>query len=213
MIPLELPRLRNCEAALKKKMELPDLNIRSSRGWTSSFSGWWGSNCRRGCRAARWRWAVALVSNQSVNAFSMPGGGLVVYTGVLVKLQPTDDELAALLATLVAQVLLDQQREVAVRQMAFVAAAQAVGAPATGPDASLPASMSQFAIAPIRRRQVLQADALAAQLLGKLGIPVSAQISLIEKTMANFAPQADGPFNTFPDLAERLAPLRTGMAR
>jgi predicted Zn-dependent protease len=45
--------------------------------------------------ANQWIWTV-LNDNKVVNAFVMPGGGVVVYTGLL-RVAKTDDELAAVL--------------------------------------------------------------------------------------------------------------------
>src|SRR5215217_9660282 len=45
-------------------------------------------------RARGWRWEVNLIGSQSINAFCMPGGKIAVFTGLIDKLQLTDDELA-----------------------------------------------------------------------------------------------------------------------
>ena len=47
--------------------------------------------------AASWKWEVHVLSSDEVNAWCMPGGKIAVYTGLLNKIKPTDDELAAVL--------------------------------------------------------------------------------------------------------------------
>src|ERR1041384_1428420 len=47
--------------------------------------------------AAKWPWEVHVISLDEVNAWCMPGGKMAVYTGLINKLNATDDELAAVM--------------------------------------------------------------------------------------------------------------------
>ena len=47
--------------------------------------------------APRWNWEVNVITSPEVNAWCMPGGKIAVYSGLLTKLEPTDEELAAVL--------------------------------------------------------------------------------------------------------------------
>src|SRR5678809_217071 len=47
--------------------------------------------------AAKWPWEVHVISVDDVNAWCMPHGKMAVYTGLIQKLNITDDELAAVM--------------------------------------------------------------------------------------------------------------------
>jgi Zn-dependent protease with chaperone function len=66
---------------------------------------------RWNARARQWRWEVNLIGSQQVNAFCMPGGKIAVFTGLLDKLQLSDDEVAMVLGHEMAHALREHARE------------------------------------------------------------------------------------------------------
>jgi len=53
-----------------------------------------------------WKWSMKVIDDpKTVNAWSMAGGRMALYTGLVEKIKPTDDELAQVLAHEIAHAL------------------------------------------------------------------------------------------------------------
>ena len=52
-------------------------------------------------RAKDWRWEVNLIGSKQINAFCMPGGKIVFYSGILDQLKLTDDDFKTIQPTLI----------------------------------------------------------------------------------------------------------------
>jgi predicted Zn-dependent protease len=159
--------------------------------------------------SANWKWEVHVLNDPSVNAWCMPGGKMAVYTGLLQKLNPTDDELAQVLGHEISHALLQHGRERMSRAVA-TNAALAIGSVASGVNLSGLENVAMVALElPNSRTAETEADRLGIEIAARAGFNPNAAVSLWQK-MAKASGGGDGPewLSTHPSDERRIANLQ-----
>ncbi len=167
--------------------------------------------------APQWKWETNVIESDQVNAWAMPGGKIAVYSGIIEKLNLTDDELAAIMGHEIAHVLREHGRERASRantaSLALEVLASLSGAAPTTKQLASAATDIAFNL-PNSRLQEREADRIGVELAARAGYDPSAAVSLWQKMAkvggSNRAPEF---LSTHPSPEDRTEDLRALSAR
>src|SRR5262245_19586539 len=162
--------------------------------------------------ALKWPWDVHVISIDEVNAWCMPAGKMAVYTGLIQKLNATDDELAAVMGHEIAHALREHSREQISRQMGTQLGIGLVGSlfgigelgqSIAGQVANVTLNL------PNSRQAETEADRIGIELAARAGYNPQAAITLWEK-MGKVAGGGQPPkwLSTHPPHEERINDLR-----
>ena len=143
-------------------------------------------------RARQWKWEVNLVGSNQINAFCMPGGKIVFYTGILKTLELTDDEVAMVMGHEIAHALREHARERIGKSTVTTGAARLGGALLSGwlgiPSGVMDIAAQQGAnllTLKFGREDESEADLVGMELAARAGYDPRAGVSLWQKMAAN----------------------------
>ncbi len=132
-------------------------------------------------RAKDWKWEINVLDSPQINAFCMPGGKIAVFTGILNKLQLTDDEAALVMGHEIGHALYEHARARAGKQMAL-GAGRAVAGLIFGQLGDLVgAGAGSLASLRFSRGDELQADLIGLELAARAGYDPRAGVTLWQK--------------------------------
>lgn len=162
--------------------------------------------------APKWQWEAHVISMDEVNAWCMPGGKMAVYTGLIQKLQATDDELAAVMGHEISHALREHSREAISRQMGTQMAVGIAGAlfgiGELGQNLGNMVANVTLNL-PNSRTNETEADRIGVELAARAGYNPHAAITLWEK-MAKLNSSGQPPkfLSTHPSNEDRIKDLR-----
>jgi predicted Zn-dependent protease len=166
--------------------------------------------------APAWNWQFNVQKTEELNAYCMPGGRIMVYSGLIDKLDLSDAELATVLGHEIAHALREHTRERVSRayaqQLVLSGAAAITGA---GEGATSLASMVAdvtFQL-PFSREQESEADDIGLELMARAGYDPHAALTLWNKMAA--AEQSGTPkfLSTHPAPKERIKDIEKNLPR
>jgi predicted Zn-dependent protease len=160
--------------------------------------------------AQRWNWEVNVLSSPDVNAWCMPGGKTAVYTGLIEKLDVTDDELAAVMGHEMAHALREHARERASEQMVasgvISVGTALLGLGDLGQKGAEYAYMGLLGL-PNSRRHETEADRIGIELAARAGYDPRAAITLWQKMGKAAGSEPPKFLSTHPSSTDRLNDL------
>jgi predicted Zn-dependent protease len=166
--------------------------------------------------AVSWKWDINVQTSKQMNAYCMPGGKIMVYTGLIEQLKTTDAELATVIGHEIAHALREHSREAVSRAYAEQLGLGALGA-LTGmgeSTAKMVGMVSQVTFSlPRGRLQETEADQIGLELMARAGYDPKAAISLWQKMAA--ANQGAPPqfLSTHPSSSTRISDLQALQAK
>lgn len=167
-------------------------------------------------RARSWHWEVNLIGSKQINAWCMPGGKIAFYTGILDKLQLSDDEVAMVMGHEMAHALREHARERLAKTQAtglgLSIAAQLFGLGQLG-DAAANLG-TQLLSLKFSRSDESEADLVGLEIAARGGFRPEASVSLWRKMLAANG-SGGGPsfLSTHPSGPDRIQSLEANLPK
>ena len=161
--------------------------------------------------APRWQWEVNLITSDEINAFCMPGGKIMFYTGLIRKLSLSDDEIAVVMGHEIAHALREHSRE----QVSQAVAAQTAISIGTqllglGDGASQITGAAYEALVATRfsRSHENEADRIGLELMARAGYNPQAGVTLWQKMTSSGSAGGGDFLSSHPSDSSRVAQIQ-----
>jgi predicted Zn-dependent protease len=167
--------------------------------------------------AAAWNWQFNIQKTKDVNAYCMPGGRIMVYSGLIETLDVSDAELATVLAHEVAHALREHTRERVSRayaqQLVLSGAAAVTGVSEGAANIANMVAQVTFQL-PFSREQESEADQVGLELMARAGYDPRAAVTLWNK-MASIEGAGGQPkfLSTHPAPKDRIKDIEKSLPR
>lgn len=168
--------------------------------------------------ALNWKWAINVQESKEINAYCMAGGKIMVYTGLLDQIKPTDDELAAVMGHEMAHALREHSREqmseAYAQQIGLLGLAAVVGITSkdsnkAGTALALGSTVAAVALTlPHSRRAEHEADEIGLELAARAGYNPNAALTLWEKMAKAGGAKPPEILSTHPSDATRMDDIK-----
>jgi predicted Zn-dependent protease len=167
--------------------------------------------------ASTWNWQFNVQNTKDLNAYCMPGGRIMVYSGLIESLDVTDAELASVIGHEIAHALREHTRERVSRayaQQLVLSGAAAVAGVGEG-TASIANMVAEVTFQlPFSRAQESEADTIGLELMARAGYDPRAAVSLWTKMSNASGPGGQPEFlSTHPAAKERIKDIEKNLPR
>ena len=171
-------------------------------------------------RARGWKWEINVIGSQQINAFCMPGGKIAVLTGIIDKLELTDDELAMVLGHEMAHALREHARARMSKGALTQGAARIGGAVIASifgidPNITDLAARGTASLLNLKfsRSDETEADLVGMEIAARAGYDPRAAVTLWEKMGKAGKKASPEWFSTHPSGTSRIAELKKNLPR
>ena len=171
-------------------------------------------------RAREWKWEVNLLGSTQINAICMPGGKIAFYSGILTKLELTDDEVAMVMGHEIAHALREHARERMGKNMATTGLSRLGGALVSGffgIDARLTDAVAQqgaqLLSLKFSREDESEADLVGMELAARAGYNPRAGVSLWQKMSAANKGAPPQWLSTHPSGSTRIKEIESNLPK
>ena len=163
--------------------------------------------------APGWNWEVNVISSKELNAFCMPGGKIMFYSGLITQLQLSDDEIAIVMGHEIAHALREHSREQVSQAMAAQTAIS-VGTALLGlgqTSVAVSNTVYQSLIATkFSRTDESEADEIGLELTARSGYDPRAGVTLWQKMIsANSGGRPPEFMSTHPAESSRISKIQS----
>lgn len=169
-------------------------------------------------RVNQWKWEVNLINSNQINAYCMPGGKIVFYTGIIKTLNLTDDEIAVIMGHEMAHALREHARERMGKSTATQGLARLGGVLASswfGIDPHLADAVAQgganLLTLKFGREDESEADLVGMELAARAGFDPRAGVTLWQKMAAANKGAPPQWLSTHPSSSSRITDIEANL--
>jgi predicted Zn-dependent protease len=169
-------------------------------------------------RVSQWKWEINLIGSNQINAYCMPGGKIVFYTGIIKTLNLSDDEIAVVMGHEMAHALREHARERMGKSTATQGLARLGGLLASswlGIDPNLADAVAQGGANLLNlkfgREDESEADLVGMELAARAGFDPRAGVTLWQKMAAANKGAPPQWLSTHPSSSSRIADMEASL--
>jgi predicted Zn-dependent protease len=166
--------------------------------------------------AKDWKWEVNVQKTDELNAYCMPGGKIMVYSGIIEQLQLTDGQLAAIIGHEIAHALREHTRERVSRayaqQVGLGVLAAVTGAGEATMQLASQVTQVTFGL-PHSREQESEADRIGLELMARAGYDPAEAVTLWQKMNAKAGDNGPAFLSTHPSSSSRISDLQANLPK
>ena len=163
--------------------------------------------------APGWKWEVNVISSNELNAFCMPGGKIVFYSGLIKQLNLNDDEIAIVMGHEISHALREHSREQVSQAMAaqgLLGIGAALLGLGEGSAAAANTAYEALLATKFSRVDETEADRIGLELTARAGYDPRAGVALWQKMLkANQGSRPPEFMSTHPAEANRIEQIQS----